>query len=267
VEILATPVKPTDVNPFKSIVPVEPTDIIYLDRGPIVVESHKLIFFDVAKVASTSWKKMIRRIMGFEDWSTRSPHGPTGILYLNRCNISRQTELMNSPDYTRAIFVRDPKDRVLSAFRNKLTGDWPVELCCSSDACSETIRTFQGFLDVLVKCEKPKCCENKHWRPMSQRLDAKFHGKLDFIGHLETAHEDARQLLEQIGAWEEYGQSGWGRYGNESFFESKSDVKNRNDAKDHRAEYYTPELEKVVEAIYETDYLVFSLPKTKVSYK
>jgi hypothetical protein len=101
-------------------IPVEPSDYIYQDvwSAPIVIESHKLVFFQVAKVGTSMWKRLFRRMMGEPDWHDAMPHDPNtnGLKFLNQYSLQEATYMMNSPDYTRAIFVRDPKDRLLSAF-------------------------------------------------------------------------------------------------------------------------------------------------------
>jgi hypothetical protein len=49
--------------------------------------------------------------------------------------------------------------------------------------------------------------------PLSSWIDQKFVPSLNFVGHLETAQADVRSLLEKIGAWESFGQGGWGKHG------------------------------------------------------
>jgi hypothetical protein len=129
----------------------------------------------------------------------------------------------------------------------------------------ERFRTFGGFVDAIHVCTN-NCCDDVHWKPQASRLDEKFYPTIDFVGHLETAHDDAKRLLQRIGAWEEFGKSGWGQYGNESFLERNSDVRHNTNAPDRRAEYYAPELEAIVEEMYAADYSVFDLPKHRVNY-
>jgi hypothetical protein len=88
---------------------------------------------------------------------------------------------------------------------------------------------------------------------------------------LETAADDARVLLQRIGAWEEYGKSGWGTNGNESIFESTSNVKHKTgngtgDSHSRLAQYYTPESERIIEQRFASDYSKFSLPLKKIQF-
>ena len=76
---------------------------------------------------------------------------------------------------------------------------------------------------------------------------------------METVDVDAERLLRQIGAWEEYGASGWGTNGTQHVFQSienKSHATHRSkaDSWSRLAKYYTPELEQAVEDWYALDY-------------
>ena len=125
---------------------------------PIVVESHKLIFFTIPKVGSTVFKKLFRRMMGYENWRTKDPHDPAhnGLDYLNDYSTKQITLMMTSPEWTRAIFVRDPKERFLSAYLDKVRrkdGMYVKHHCCS--ACVP--KTISGFLNLTKTCYDP------HW--------------------------------------------------------------------------------------------------------
>lgn len=230
---------------------VKATDLIYRDEraAPIVLESHKLVFFNAANARSTTWTKLFRRMMGYQDWDDESANG---LKFLHHYSTKRATELMNSPEYTKAVFVRDPKDRILSAYLREPPN---ATLCCTTAECRSDIQTFPGFIYLINDCEE--CCRDVRWLPQSKRIDEKFHSKLDFVLRYETVQDDAKRLLEKIGAWDEYGQSGWGQFGNETFLERKEEEEEEMHAEDH----YDLGLEWVVENMYAEDYLLFSLPR------
>ena len=87
-----------DTSNYKSIqvvttkphVPVLETDFIYSRYGwnsaPVVIHSHKLLFFTVQKVGCTVWKQFMRRIMKYKNWRTKDPANPktNGLTYLVR---------------------------------------------------------------------------------------------------------------------------------------------------------------------------------------
>ena len=108
------------------------------DSSPIVIEEYKLIFFTTPKVGTTVFKKLFRRMMGLSDWQNENenlPHNPrfNGLNYLFDYSTRRAWEIWNSPNWTRAIFVRDPKERLLSAYLDKAVGhngNYVKRQCC-----------------------------------------------------------------------------------------------------------------------------------------
>ena len=136
-------------------------------RDAIVIESHKLIFFPIAKVGCSVWKMLFKRMMGHPDWKSGIRHDPrkNGLRYLSHYNRTMATSMMNDPTYTRAIFVRDPKERLLSAYLDKaLTNDGVhiKESCCNraadKEACAKQFRPFAEFVQRAQQCGDP------HWK-------------------------------------------------------------------------------------------------------
>jgi hypothetical protein len=226
------------------------------DSSPIMIEPFQLVFFTTPKVGCTVWKQLFRRIMGNKDWQDNtSAHNPrrNGLRYLSHCNRTQAEKIMNSPAYTRVIFVRDPKERFLSAFVEKglyMNGSYVRRHCCGNDddCWKESQRTFQGFFELT------ETCQDSHWEPQWRQMEARFWDTIDFVGHLETAERDARDILERIGAWEDYGKTGWGRHGNASIFATSHGFHHTTGAARRLAQYYTPELEAKVEERYAGDY-------------
>jgi hypothetical protein len=269
----------------KTWVTVEPTDYIVKttrrdwNTGPVIIESHKLIFFTVQKVGCTIWKQLFRRMMGWEDWKDPLPKHDrhTGLIRPSRHNLSQATYMINSPEYTRAIFLRDPKEKFLSAFLDKAInsngGKYVMNHCCKrgkgrAECRDSKFQLFSGFVNLTRKCKDP------HWGPQSERLEKKYIPALDFIGHLETVEEDARILLERIGAWDKFGASGWGKYGNESIFQSTSGLDHATsngtkESRDRLSKYYTPEIEKEIDDRMAGDYEIpeYNLMKKKIVFE
>jgi hypothetical protein len=271
------------------------------DNDPIVLESHKLLFFSVPKVGCTNFKQLARRMMNYTDWATASPHNPqtNQLKYLGDYSKEDQERFMISPDWTRAIFLRDPKQRVLSAYMEKGLGTsrWDVSgayikrLCCKilpRETDEERRQEKQGLLhkakmdrkasrrlmhqtcaDTLTPYEKPttsetygfdtfvrrfmRQCDDPHWRPQVQRLSPHNWQFINFIGYLESVEEDARRLLERIGAYDEFGAHGWGRH-NQSLFQSNL-ASHKTSSNDHTdVHYQSSELEGLVYQYYREDY-------------
>jgi hypothetical protein len=123
------------------------------DGAPVVLEQHKLLFFTTPKVGCTVWKQLFRRVAGLTDWQMPSseednnhppltnhqnpqhlPHNPlrNGLTYLYHYPPDVADAMLTDPTWTRAIFVRDPKERLLSAYLDKAVSErqYMMRKCC-----------------------------------------------------------------------------------------------------------------------------------------
>jgi hypothetical protein len=252
--------------------------------SPIVMKNHRLIFFHCPKNGSTEWLKLFRRMMGYDDWKTFSPHDPfhNGLSRLDQYPRRAQLTMMTSPIWTRATFVRDPLERVLSAYLNKALSSerYLKKKCCQIyPRGSDEQRQIEL---QLVQQKNPKCiqlapfeqrptldnfafetfvndfmeqCNDIHWRPQNQRIRYKNWKFLNFIGHFETLHNDTVRLLTQVKA-SQYAQSGWGENGDLALFEQERSKTEGpvTHSHDRLQEFYTPELRRKVLKYVKQDY-------------
>jgi len=280
------------------------TDDIFVRKGwdndPIVIESHKLLFFTVPKNACTTFKRLFRRMLGYENWLKVSAHDPAknGLKYLGKYSREQQEEFMTSPSWTRAIFVRDPLERTLSAYMDKalkttyhywkppVNGAYIKRICCnmlpksnktsvSFDSCKapplwpyKTNLTIDNFpfetfvKEMLVKCSDP------HWRPQYKRMSIRNWKYINFVGRFENKKADTHRLLKKIGAFEEFGASGWGEDENGNLtlpiFGSNL-APHATDSGTKMSKHYTDEVRKLVFKYYRMDYTLklfnFTRPK------
>ena len=98
------------------------------DKAPIVIEEFRLLFFTIPKTGTTVFKQLFRRMLGYKNYLADNdvyPHHPqlNGLKYLYDYTPAKANEMMTSKDWTRAIFVRDPVRRALSAFLDKGLGN------------------------------------------------------------------------------------------------------------------------------------------------
>ena len=241
---------------------VLPNDKFYQKRyyAPVVVEKFKLVFLTIPKVACTQWLQLFRRMEGASDWKARDhslPYTPAynGLKYLTHYNLTEANRIMTSPEWTRATFVRDSKERFLSAYLDKVVNTKNVFIgaCCPlTKDCVSSQTTFENFYNLT------ETCENEHWDLQSERFPDRIWQSLNFVGHMESVQEVARRLLEHIGAWEKYASSGWGHNGTQAIFAESTGqstasghaTKSRNRLR----QYYTPQLEQAVERRFQRDY-------------
>ncbi|GFH47128.1 hypothetical protein CTEN210_03603 [Chaetoceros tenuissimus] len=167
--------------------------------------------------------------------------------------------MLTSDDWTRAVIVRDPKERVLSAFLDKFTRN-KIEFerwCCRGEFCKQKQeeKDFHYFLHRTIDC-----CNNEHWAPQRRFIDEKWWSMMNFVGHMDTVTEDAHTLLSSVKhqvngttLWEYVGSNGWGPEGKSGFM-VKDEAKHATNAHDHLREYYTPCLEMFVEKHWATEW-------------
>jgi hypothetical protein len=256
-------------------------DIIYTKgaRSTFVIPEYKLIFFTFPKVACSEWKRMFMRINGNENWCkirNFNAHDPklNGIKVLSDYPTEIATAMLTSPSWTRAAIVREPKERVLSAFLDKAVkerncdkGCYYITHCCNKisdeedkEECIENGQDFKSFLTFVGKY--PKKCMDVHWEAQMAKIDAKWWPYIDFIGYQNNLVEDAKTLLKTLTstkdpiegrtAWERYGKSGWGN-DNElcekrphAFLEENTST-HKLETGSRLHEWYTPETEEMVE--------------------
>ena len=158
------------------------------DCAPIVVKEYKLLFFSVPKVACTTFKFLFRRIQGVIDWDNQDsilglPHNPeyNNLTYLSDYSLQEASEMMTSPDWTRAIFVRDPKERFLSAFLDKAISNYGLfttRKCCT-DVMQCNIDNYDNTNNnnsFVMNLEKVlvQNCQEEIWDPRRSEFGIKW---------------------------------------------------------------------------------------------
>mmetsp|Transcript_4243 Transcript_4243/g.5508 ORF Transcript_4243/g.5508 Transcript_4243/m.5508 type:complete len:378 (-) Transcript_4243:158-1291(-) len=261
------------------------SDLIYNKRRntvPIVNEEYKVVFFQVAKVATTEFFHFFRRLANDDKWCSliqTEVHKKDipGLAYLSDYTPSEATNIMTSSEWKKIIFVRHPKQRLLSAFLDKAvqnSDNFAQKYCASYerlggdyDQCVERHEHFDFFLHNITTTLK----DNVHWRSIYSRNDEKWWPYVsDNVGYMSNLNEDAKAFLssiyssvDNISAWDRVGKSGWSlTYGDcdsvdldkePTPFLGKHSEDHTTDANEKLLNYYTPELEKFVEEQYADD--------------
>jgi hypothetical protein len=235
-----------------------------------VIPEYQLIFFTFPKVACSEWKRMFMRMNGHPEWCTiRWSHSGkrNKIKTLKDYDLKTLTAMMTSPAWSKAAIFREPKERVLSAFLDKAfnhNGVYYKNLCCRrlpdenlQQQCIDNANKFDSFLHFVT--EYPKECFNVHWDAQIKKIDPKWWPYINVIGYQNNLLEDSKSILkmlysnrDQSSAWDKFGITGWGAPGKEcenrthGFLEENTST-HKYDAGSHLREWYTPELEKLVE--------------------
>lgn len=183
------------------------------------------------------------------------------LTYLFDYNLTYASDIIQDPSWTKAIFVRNPHERLVSAYLDKGPStkyNYIRKQCCAvSKDCmklpkgkkakqlstsEQQLQLFDDFLNLI------QTCPDIHWLPQSMRLEPKYYPYINFVGYFDTIQHDTESMLKRVGAWEKYGRVGWGPKGDKAVFEPDDDTKVKHDpgrphatdAKDRLRSFFFP---------------------------
>ncbi|XP_071502869.1 carbohydrate sulfotransferase 14-like [Diadema antillarum] len=175
----------------------------------LVDDAHKFIYCFVPKVACSNWKRVIKYMNG------KVPDLETPMKMDHHKDLVTLTEFNDEEvayrlkNYYKFMFVRDPTERLLSAYRNKFgenIGTYNAKYAPKIiakyrkpgtiiEGADQSRITFEEFLRFLVDSDTRRM--DPHWRPMHE-LCQPCAIKYDFIGSFEQLSEDASLVLDKI---------------------------------------------------------------------
>ncbi|XP_020789401.1 carbohydrate sulfotransferase 8-like [Boleophthalmus pectinirostris] len=179
-----------------------------------VEDRHQLLYCEVPKSGCSNWKRVLMVLNGQARTALDIPHDK--VHYSNklrkletydRAGIEKRLET-----YTKILFVREPFERLVSAFRDKFENPnsyyHPVfgraiiskYRVNASRAALKTGAgvTFQEFVQYLLDIKRPVGMDI-HWEPVSQ-LCSPCLMRYNFIGKFENLQKEANFLLRNINA-------------------------------------------------------------------
>ena len=262
----------------RNIPKLKSTDLIYNGRRntvPLVIQEYNLIFFLQAKVASTEMVRFFMRLENKTEWCNATIHANVKgtMTLLSDYSLDEAQSMMIDPKWKKAMFVRNPKPRILSAFLNRFVvlRDRFITKTCPQYArlggknvteCIEAVKRedFSFFLKEITTVNH----ENVHWRSIYSTVEEKWWPWIDEIYEMgdnsevfKTFLQSIKSNIDGVSAWDRTGKTGWGEYevdcnGDHAFMEKK-DSRHATDANSKMRQYYTPDLEKFVEQRYADD--------------
>ncbi|XP_078358793.1 carbohydrate sulfotransferase 11-like [Oculina patagonica] len=177
----------------------------------IVDNKHRIVYCYVPKVACTTWKKIMAHLVGLKSKPLKSVHDQKFNLLSSHSKAKARFILEN---YYKFLFVREPFERLLSAYKDKFTRKtnvWKkyekkikraVRVRLGANATSLGDRggeiKFQDFISYLIDVSNKGSRFNEHWRHYDQ-LCHPCKINFDFIGHYETLEDDASFVLHEAG--------------------------------------------------------------------
>ncbi|XP_053575205.1 carbohydrate sulfotransferase 8 [Bombina bombina] len=179
-----------------------------------VEDKHKILYCEVPKAGCSNWKRVLMVLNGLAASTKEIQHNTVHYgNYLKRLDSFDRNGIFHRLNtYTKMIFVREPFERLVSAFRDKFEHAnnyyHPVfgKAIISRyrrNATKEALRTgsgvhFKEFIQYLLDVHRPVGMDI-HWDHVS-RLCSPCLIDYDFIGKFESMEEDANFLLHLIGA-------------------------------------------------------------------
>jgi len=145
-------------------------------------DEHKCIFVHITKTAGTSVAKSLFNYL---------PYHYTAIQY----RVIYGTETFN--DYYKFAFVRNPWDRVYSAYRYLKAGGWNDD---DKQWSEENLHGYPEFNDFIIDWLTPdNLNRHLHFKPQYEFLcDSKDRILVDHIARFETLNEDFALIAEKL---------------------------------------------------------------------
>ncbi|XP_046768226.1 carbohydrate sulfotransferase 9 isoform X2 [Gallus gallus] len=190
------------------------THLVHIVSRIYVEDRHKVLYCEVPKVGCSNWKRVLMVLNGLatsvRNISHDDVHYGKHLRKLDSYDLKGIYTRLNT--YTKAIFVRDPLERLVSAFRDKFEhpnsyyhpvfGKAIIKKY-RHNANKEALETgsgvkFKEFIQYLLDSHRPVGMDI-HWEQVS-KLCYPCLINYDFIGKFETLEEDANYFLQLVGA-------------------------------------------------------------------
>lgn len=187
------------------------------ENSYIVNHEYKFIFCPIPKNASTTLKRLVLQLEGVDvslkqDRSRINTHARVNDLTLGRMSLFNSVECLNDPEYFKFTFVRNPWERLVSAFYSKFVKLSPekqpnfvrhvIENIYSYENALADYKksiSFKQFVEYLARTDDQNL--NEHWKPQASFLS---NVEFTFIGRMEKFPEDMKYLLEELNIPDEY---------------------------------------------------------------
>lgn len=179
-----------------------------------VEDKHKILYCEVPKAGCSNWKRILMVLNGLASSAYNISHDT--VHYGKHLKTLDSFDLkgvhMRLKTYTKAVFVRDPMERLVSAFRDKFEhpnsyyhpvfGKAIIKKY-RPNACAEELNNgsgvkFKEFIHYLLDVHRPVGMDI-HWEKVT-KLCYPCLISYDFLGKFETLEEDANYFLQLIGA-------------------------------------------------------------------
>ena len=172
------------------------------DEYSILLERNNAVYIDIAKVASSSIKAKLASILNLlqidgNPHEVKFPRPPSADLHGDK---------MYPGLYTFA-FVRNPWDRLVSCYRDKILGEVPDFTGFAQSGVAHCLARFDAFFEdmpfddfVRAVSSIPDEEADEHFRSQSDYVtNSSGRISIDFIGRYESLNDDFAYVARRIG--------------------------------------------------------------------
>lgn len=175
----------------------------------VVSDKYKFLYCYVPKVACSNWKRVVMVLEGIsDDFVKDHPHGLKYLSDYSNAEIEKRLRT-----YFKFAFVRNPLERLLSAYRNKfgeiedVMRSYGVKIKKTYGSYVEEEYegkipgddvSFEEFIRYLIDTKSVEYM-NEHWAPM-HTLCQPCLVNYDFIGSYDNLFEDSEAILQAVSA-------------------------------------------------------------------
>ncbi|XP_019722339.1 carbohydrate sulfotransferase 8 isoform X1 [Hippocampus comes] len=178
-------------------------------KNIFVEDKHKLLYCQVPKAGCSNWKRTLMVLAGIasdpQTINHDTAHIGNPLKTLN--NFDRQGIMRRLGSYTKVLFVREPLERIVSAYRDKFENPneyyhtlfgKPIISKYRPNASRSALEsgngvTFQEFVQYLLDVHRPVGIDI-HWEAANQLCNPCLID-YDFIGKFENMEEESDLLL------------------------------------------------------------------------
>ncbi|MCC0177659.1 sulfotransferase family protein [Waterburya agarophytonicola K14] len=190
----------------------------WAEKAYIANHKYKFVYCPIPKVACSSFKRFAVELSDLENKQEVLNLPPKLFHAYVDHNLSffanylhqRETAmaLLDNPDYFKFAIVRNPWDRLTSAYLNKFVK--PIDIKQSSSPGKQVVEayyqdkdlpvdysrgiTFKEFIEYLLTHQNKEI--DGHWQPQSMFINQ---NKFDYLGRIETLGTDFGAIAEKIG--------------------------------------------------------------------
>ena len=191
-----------------------------IDRDLLYSEKYNIFYASCSKNACSKIKTILASLENNTSYNAQSPHNKklTGLKGLTDLRHDQALDVLTSKGTFRFCFVRNPFDRAISCFLNRINSlgiapyDNPYFLLADYQKNLAKIRhwrkssginhvlsspiTFYDFINFI--CQQDPYEMDRHWMFQTDCLHPELI-KYDFIGRVENFGTDIQQLLNHVG--------------------------------------------------------------------